>query len=197
MIVLERSEINRMRAISMLTVILSVAVLVSIGVTFSQSSDAAQGVLLVLGLAAVSAFVLSVVHLWFHNTRSQVILFHQGQDVVIAANHLHEGFKLRLFRDLLNDDLEAFSDDDRNRWSVLTREGFHPVLNVRNARKAMLLPICFMIFDDVFVFDHTQRWDHFDCANTSNPTYAARGVSPFKDDSVIPVRKETAVGTPV
>ena len=78
----------------------------------------------------------------------------------------------------------------------MTREGFHPVLYVRKARKTLLLPLCYMIFDDVFVFDHTQRWDHYDCANTPNPTYAERGVSPFKNDAVIPARKEQVVGTP-
>ena len=195
MLVLGRNEINRARWGSILTLIMSTAVLFGIGLSFSSGTDAIHALLIGLAVAALAAFLLSAFQIWSHQARSQVVIFHQGEDMVIAANHLHEGFKLRFFRDILDDHLIPFSDEDRIKWSVLAKEGFHPVLNVRNARKTLILPLCFMIFDDVFVFDHTQRWDHFDCANTSNPTFAERGVSPFKDDNVIPVSKEEAVGT--
>ncbi len=195
MVVLGRNEINRVRFGCMLNILMSAAVLVVVGMTFSGSSEGTQVVLLLMGLAAITGLLLSVLQVWSHRIRSKAVIFHQGEDMVIATNHLHEGFKLRFFRDILTEDLINFSDEDRNKWSVLTREGFHPVLKIRNARKTLILPLCHMIFDDVFVFDHTERWDHYDCGSTSTPTYAERGIGPFKDDSVIPVRKEQVAGT--
>ena len=48
-------------------------------------------------------------------------------------------------------------------------QGFHPVFKLQNVRNPFLLPLCFMLFDEVFVWDHTNRWDYFDCRNTSEP----------------------------
>ena len=146
-----------------------------------------------MGLVAVVTLVLSIFPLIYRRATSKLLLFHQGNDYVVATNHLHDGFKLRFFREVLSDAVGPLSDDDRIRWNGLSREGFHPVFVIRNTRKTVTLPISSMLFDEVFVCDHTQRWDYYDCRNTSEPTFSKRGVSPFKNDSVVPNRKEQPV----
>ncbi len=193
MVVLGRNEINRMRLAGALAIVSAIAVLIGVASTFPGSSGPVRLGLMGLGLVAVVTLVLSIFPLIYRRATSKLLLFHQGNDYVVATNHLHDGFKLRFFREVLSDAVGPLSDDDRIRWNGLSREGFHPVFVIRNTRKTVTLPISSMLFDEVFVCDHTQRWDYYDCRNTSEPTFSTRGVSPFKNDSVVPNRKEQPV----
>ena len=193
MVVVARSEIKRMRIVSMLTLILTVAVLFGIISNFSDKSEPIQAVLIALGLVALVAAPLAGIQLWLDRGPSKAVIFNSGDQMVIATNQLHQGFKLRLFRDLLSEHMVAFSDEERERWSVLTKEGFHPVFLMNNVRKTFLLPICFMVFDEVFMTDGSGRWDYYDCRNTSEPTFAERGIGPFSDDSIVPAPKSQPV----
>ena len=189
MIVLPRNEVTRMRISSIFSVILGLAVLIGVIRTPSDSSELVRAGLLLIGAIAVAALVLALFHLFTRRRTSRAILFRQGDLTVIATNQLHDGFKLRFFRDVLGENMVSFSDEERERWSVLEKEGFHPIFNVRNLRKTYLLSLCFMVFEEVFVFDHTNHWDYFDCRNTSEPTFPERGVGPFRDDSIMPLIK--------
>ncbi len=193
MVVVARSEIKRMRIVSMLTLILTVAVLFGVISNFSDKSEPIQAVLIALGLLALVAAPLAGIQLWLDRGPSKAVIFNSGDQMVIATNQLHQGFKLRLFRDLLSEHMVAFSDEERERWSVLTKEGFHPVFLMNNVRKTFLLPICFMVFDEVFMTDGSGRWDYYDCRNTSEPTFAERGIGPFSDDSIVPAPKSQPV----
>lgn len=193
MVVVARSEIKRMRIVSVLTLILAVAVLFGVISNFSDKSEPIQAALAALGLVALAAAPLAGIQLWLDRGPSKAVIFDSGDQMVIATNQLHQGFKLRLFRDLLSEHMVAFSDEERERWSVLTMEGFHPVFIMNNVRKTFMLPICFTVFDEVFVTDGSGRWDYFDCRNTSEPTFAERGVGPFSDDLVIPSLKSQPV----
>jgi len=190
MVVLARSEINRMRLVGALAIVMSVAVFVAIGVIFARSSEPVRLSLLGLALAATITLILSTLQLFSRCTASKIVLFHQGNDYVVLTNHLHDGFKLRFFRDVLSDAVGPFSDAERIKWNVLSKEGFHPVFVIQNTRKTLIMPICYMLFDEVFVCDHTQRWDYYDCRKTSDPTLAQRGTSPFKKDFSLPDRNE-------
>ena len=94
--------------------------------------------------------------------------------MVVATNALHEGFKLRFLRDILGEHVASFTDEDRLRWKSLEDDGFYAALYVRNVRKLMMLRLCTMIFDDVFVADRNNRWEHHDSSNTSEPSYSKR-----------------------
>ena len=174
MVVLQRSEVSRHRVIFFLTIILSVLVLAGIVVNFSGVSELARVFLVALGVAASGAVILSVLELYGHPKRSQVLLFQSDEEIVIATNALHEGFKLRFLRDVLGEQVTSFSDEDRARWKPLETDGFYAALCVRNVRKLIVLRLCTMIFDDVFVADRNNRWEHHDSSSTSEPSYSKR-----------------------
>ena len=186
MVVLTRSELKKAHIGGALGVILAATVLVGIVSNFSGSSDILQIGLLALGLVAVAAIAITLIQFLSHRNTNKIVLFHQADATIVATNHLHEGFKLRFFRDVLNDNLVAFSDEEREQWSALRSQGFHPVFKIQNVRNPFLLPLCFMLFDEVFVWDHTNQWDYFDCRNTSEPTHSERGIGPFVDESILP-----------
>lgn len=174
MVVLQRSEVSRHRVIFFLTIILSVLVLAGIVDNFSGASELARVFLVALGVAAIGAVILSVLELYGHPKRSQVLLFQSDEEIVIATNALHEGFKLRFLRDVLGEQVTSFSDEDRARWKPLETDGFYAALCVRNVRKLIVLRLCTMIFDDVFVADRSNRWEHHDSSSTSEPSYSKR-----------------------
>ncbi len=189
MVFFSRREINRMRTGHMLGLLLGLAVLVSVARGFSQSNQVGQFISIVIGLVALATIGIALIQIFSYRGSSKAILFHQDESMVIATNHLHDGYRLRFFRDLLNDHITAFSDEERDQWSSLTKEGFHAVFKIHDVRKPFILPMLFLVFDEVFVSDHMNRWDYFDCRNTSEPTYSRRGVRPFIDDSVLPESK--------
>jgi len=186
MVILARNEVKRTQIISVVAIILGLATLVGL----VRADGGPTGVSIALGLIALAGIVLAVIHILSGRGPSKIILFHQGNHTVLATNHLHQANRLRFFRDILSDHSVAFSDEERERWSTLAKEGFYPVFNVRELRKPYLLALCFMTFDEVYVLDHLGRWDYFDCHNTSEPTYSSRGVSPFRDDSILPTTEK-------
>jgi len=174
MVVLQRNEVSRTRILFFLTIILSAVVLGGIGINFSGASDAARLLLVVLGAVAIAAIVLCLVQLYAYPKRSQVLLIQNDEALVVATNALHEGFKLRFLRDILGEQVAAFSDEDRLRWKTLETDGFYATLYVRNVRKVIMLRLCTMIFDDVFFADRSNRWEHHDSSSTSEPSFSKR-----------------------
>ena len=167
MVVLQRNEVSRNRVLYLLTIILSVAALV---VSFQNSGPA----FVLLGSIGVIAILLSVLQLYVHPKRSKVLLFQNEEEIVVATNALHEGFKLRFLRDILGENVSAFSDEDHAKWKALEADGFYAALHVRNVRKLIMLRLCMMIFDDVFATDNTNRWEHHDSSSTAEPSFSKR-----------------------
>jgi hypothetical protein len=180
MVIVQRNEISRSRILSVLTLVLSAIVLASAISGFSQRSEFAQFLSFAAGCIAVAAIIMSILQLYAHPRRSQVILFHRDDEIIIATNALHEGFKLRFLRDILGENMFAFSDEERARWKGLEADGFYATLYVRNVRKVILLRLCTMIFDDVFLADRNDRWEHHDSSSTPEPTYSKREMPPLK-----------------
>jgi hypothetical protein len=178
MVILQRSEVRRHRIICFLTLILSAAVIAGIAINFSGASDAMQAFQIALGAAAVVALILSVLQLYGYPQRSQVLLFQNDEEIVIAINAMHEGFKLRFLRDILGENVGAFTDEERARWKPLEADGFYATLYVRNVRKLIMLRLCTMLFDDVFVADRNNRWEHHDSSSTSEPSFSKREMPP-------------------
>jgi hypothetical protein len=174
MVVLQRSEVSRHRILFFLSVILSALVLTGVGVSFSAASDAVRVLLIIIGAIAVVALLLSLLQLYVFPKRSQVLLFQNDEEIVVATNALHEGFKLRFLRDILGENVTSFTDEDRLRWKALEVDGFYAALSIRNTRKLMMLRLCTMIFDDVFVSDRSNRWEHHDSSSTSEPSFSKR-----------------------
>ena len=114
MVVLGRNEINRMRLAGALAIVSAIAVLIGVASTFPGSSGPVRLGLMGLGLVAVVTLVLSIFPLIYRRATSKLLLFHQGNDYVVATNHLHDGFKLRFFREVLSDAVGPLSDDDRD-----------------------------------------------------------------------------------
>jgi hypothetical protein len=189
MVVLPRSEIKRFKTEAFLTLILAIFAIGSSWSFYGGAGTATRVALVALIVAAVAAIVLASIQILAYRHRSRAVIFHNGDQFVVATNLLHEGYKLRFFRDVLNESISSFSDEERERWNALDRVGYHAVFSVRNVRKTVLLPLCFMVFDEVFTVDHSRRWDFFDSKNTSEPTFSDRGVGPFDLDSVLPNAK--------
>ena len=179
MVVVQRNEVSRNRVVYILTIILSVIVLSGIAAEFSQSSQPVQVLCVVLGAIALLAIALSLIQLFAHPKRSQVLLFQRDDEMVLATNAVHEGFKLRFLRDILGVQVTSFTDEDRLRWKSLESDGFYAALYVRNVRKVIMLRLCTMIFDDVFVADRNNRWEHHDSSSTAEPSYSKREMPPL------------------
>ena len=172
MVILQRNEVSRNRALCVLTVILSVAVLV---LSYRLSGP----VFALLAALSIVAIFLSLLQVYIHPKRSQVLLFQNDDEIVVATNALHEGYKLRFLRDILGDNVTAFADEDRTKWKPLEADGFYATLHVRNVRKLIMLRLCLMIFDDVFAADRSNRWEHHDSSNTSEPSFSKREMPPL------------------
>ncbi len=174
MVVLQRNEVTRIRILCILAIILSAVVLAACLMNFSQTSGVVQAFYVIFGAIAVVALALSLIQVFSHPRRSQILLFHRDDDMVVATNALHEGFKLRFLRDILGENVTSFSDEDRERWKILEDDGFYAALCVRNVRKLIMLRLCTMIFDDVFVADGNNRWEHHDSSSTAEPSHSKR-----------------------
>ena len=179
MVILQRNEVSRIRLAYLLTIILSVVSLIAIALNFSSTTQPVQLGLVALGAAAIVALVLSVLQLYVHPKRSQVLLFQNDEEMVVATNALHEGFKLRFLRDILGESVTAFSDEDRAKWKPLEADGFYATLYIRGVRKVIMLRLCTMIFDDVFVADRNNRWEHHDSSSTAEPSFSKREMPPL------------------
>src|SRR5258705_5411752 len=139
MVVVQRNEVSRTRMLGLLTILLSAAVLGGIARVYSSQPDAIRFVLVLLIAAALIAVFLSVLQLYSHPKRSQVLLFHRDDDMVLATNAIHEGFKLRFLRDILGENVFAFSDEERARWKRLEADGFYATLYGRGVRNIITL----------------------------------------------------------
>jgi len=172
MVVLQRTELGRMRLLFLLTIVLATTALVASVTLYSQASQNQRLALGLLGVAGLLALVLALVQLFVYPRRSHALLVQRGNEMVIATNSLHEGFKLRFLRDVLSENLTALSDEERGRWKAMEADGYYPALCVRNPRKVLILRLCTMLFDDVFAVDASQRWEHHDSASTAEPSFA-------------------------
>jgi len=174
MVVVQRNEVSRNRVLHILSLVFAAVVFYSIAANFSQSSQPVRALFVLLAAVAVVAVVLSLIQLFAHPKRSQVLLFQRDDEIVLATNAVHESFKLRFLRDILGEQVTSFTDEDRLRWKSLESDGFYAALYVRNVRKVIMLRLCTMILDDVFVADRNNRWEHHDSSSTAEPSYSKR-----------------------
>ena len=139
MVIQSRTETQRNRVLYFLTFILSITVLIGVFRQYAQSSTAMQAVLIVLGAAAAAATLIAILQLFAFPKRSHALIIQRDGDMIIATNAVHEGFKLRFLRDVLNEHVFVFSDEDRNRLKSLETDGYYPAMLVRDVRKVLLL----------------------------------------------------------
>jgi|SRR5678815_3300914 len=177
MVVLQRTELGRIRLLIFLTIVLATTTIGTSVAFYSQASENLRIALVVLGIVGIIALALSLLQLYVYPKRSHALLLHRGSEMIIATNALHEGFKLRFLRDVLTDNVTTLSNEDRARWKTLEADGYYPALCVRNPKKILILRLCTMLFDDVFAVDASNRWEHHDSASTAEPTFA-RGERP-------------------
>jgi hypothetical protein len=189
MVVLQRNEVKRNHVVSVLGVILAITVLSGVLLTYSGRSAGMQVVLILLSAAAVAALILAALQLVTSPKRSQALIFYRDEGMVVAVNTLHEGFKLRYLRDILGENCSSFSDEERLRWKDLEADGFYASLSIRNARRLVVLRLCTMIFDDVFVADQFGRWEYFDASCTSEPSFSKREMPPLKRGKGMPLEQ--------
>ncbi|HEX5000776.1 MAG TPA: hypothetical protein VFY29_21305 [Terriglobia bacterium] len=180
MVVLQRNDVGRTRLIYFLTIILSVVSFVVAATVFSASAQPVRMALLAWIVVAAAALVLSVIQLAGHPERSHALLLHLGDHMILATNALHESYKLRFLRDVLNDNITTFTDEDRARWKPLEDDGYRLALRIQNPRKILILRLCTMLFDDVFVIDKSNRWEHHDSSSTADPTFSSREMPAFR-----------------
>jgi hypothetical protein len=177
MVVQQRTELGRTRLLYFLTIILATTGLVAAVGLYSQVSETARLGLILLAIVALAALSLALLLLYSFPKRSHALLMQQGNQMIIATNALHEGFKLRFLRDMLTDSVAVLSDEDREQWKFLEEDGYYPALSIRNPKKILILRMCMMVFDDVFAVDPSNRWEHHDSSSTAEPAFA-RGEMP-------------------
>lgn len=172
MVVQSRSDVRRNRLIYILTIIISVAVLLTAISQYSESSDEMRAGFLILSAASLIAIVLCAFQLYGIPRRSSVLLIHKGDEMIVATNATHEGFKFRFLRDVLSENMTNVSDADRAHWKFLEDDGYFTALCIRNPKKLLVLRLCTLTFDDVYFIDSTNRWEHHDSSSTSEPTFS-------------------------
>jgi hypothetical protein len=180
MVIQTRTELRRNRILYFLTIILAATVLIAAIAKFSGRSEATQAFLIVISIIAVFALAITLIQLFAYPRRSHALIIHSDEEMILATNARHEGFKLRLLRDLLSENVYAFSDEARIHWKSLEEDGYHPSMVIRGVRKVFLLRLCTMMFDDVFVVDSEDRWEHHDSSSTSEPTFHKREMPPMR-----------------
>jgi hypothetical protein len=180
MVVLQRSDLRRIRLIYLFAIILSVAAIGAAVMHYSSSGDSGRLALAAGAIIGAITLILCVIQLASFPERSHALLLHLGDHMIIATNALHESFKLRFLRDILNDNVAVLSDEDRARWKNLEADGYHLALRVQNPKKILILRLCTMVFDDVFVIDRSNRWEHHDSSSTADPTSASRDMPAFR-----------------
>jgi hypothetical protein len=174
MVIQQRTDVTRNRILYFLSLILAVAVLAGVIWQYSGATQPVQAGLLLLGLAAVAAFVLTLIQFYSLPKRSHALIIQRDDDLIVATNAVHEGFKLRFLRDIIGESVFSFSDEDRERLKPLEADGYYPAFLVRNVRKLIVLRLCTMVFDDVFCVDSSDRWEHHDSSSTSEPSFHKR-----------------------
>jgi hypothetical protein len=180
MVLVQRNELKRGHTVYVLAAVLAPVVLVGAIAGYSGRSPGAQIALVLLATGAVATFILAALQLLTSPKRSQALVFYRDDGIVLATNALHEGFKLRFLRDILAENVSSFTDDERARWKEIEADGFYAGLYIRGARRVVVLRLCTMIFDDVFVGDQFGRWDYYDASCTSEPAFASRVTPPLK-----------------
>ena len=180
MVIQQRTELGRNRILYILSLILAIVVLIGVVSQYSAAAPAIQTALLVAGLASIGAIVLVTVQFYSFPRRSHALLIQREGDVIIATNAVHEGFKLRFLRDVLSENVFAFSDEDREKYKALEQDGYYAAMLVRNVRKVLLLRFCTMLFDDVYCVDGTNRWEHHDSSSTPEPSFHKREMPPLR-----------------
>jgi hypothetical protein len=168
-VVQQRSEIGRNRTLHFLVILLAAAVLAGVISRYPATGGPGRLVLLLLAVLSLAGVAIAAIQLYAYPKRSQVLLFHLEDRMIAATNNQHEGYKLRFLRDILGDSVRSFSDEERLTWKELEADGYYPALIVKNPRKILMLRLCTMVFDDVFVVDRSGRWEHHDASNTPNP----------------------------
>src|SRR5262249_6582647 len=132
MVIQQRTDVFRNRILYFVTIILSLALVV-------EALRTMEPVFLALGGLAIGAIILTLIQLYSTPKRSHAILIQREGDMIIATNAVHEGFKLRFLRDVLNENVFHFTDEDRERLKPLEKDGYYPAMIVRNVRKVLLL----------------------------------------------------------
>jgi hypothetical protein len=172
MVVLQRTELGRMRLLFLLAIVLATTALVASVTLFTQAGENMRLALAALGAVGLLALALALLQLFVYPKRSHALLVQRGNEMIIATNNLHEGFKLRFLRDVLSENVTALSNEERARWKDLESDGYYPALCVKDPRKLLILRLCTMLFDDVFAVDASNRWEHHDSASTAEPSFA-------------------------
>jgi hypothetical protein len=181
MVVLQRNEVSRARVLAWLSMLLAGVIIGGTVRVYPGQSDPVRFLLALLGGGAAIAVVLAALALYAHPKRSQILLFQRDDETVIATNAMHEGFKLRFLRDILGESVASFSDEERARWKGLEADGFYATLYVRGVRKLILVRLCTMLFDDVFVADRSARWEHHDSSSTPEPSFTRPDMPELKN----------------
>src|SRR5262249_489071 len=132
MVIQTRTETRRNRVLYFLTFILSITVLIGVSQQYSQSSPAMQALLIVLAAAPAGAILIAILQLYAFPKRSHALIIQREGDMIIATNAVHEGFKLRFLRDVLNEHVFVLSDEDRDRLKTLETDGYYPAMLVRD-----------------------------------------------------------------
>ena len=170
MVVVQRSEINWYRALSLWVLISSAFLLAWTRLGFRETGESKAAILL-LTLFSLGFMISSLVGLWRFRRRSRVILFKQGAEILLFANQsIEESYKFRFFRDVMGEKIVNRYRADKPESLPVQVEGFQLVLVFTNANTPMILRFCEMLFDDVYKNDPDHVWVHYNSASDSEPT---------------------------
>src|SRR5688572_33451805 len=90
MVVLQRTELGRMRLLFLLTVILATVALIASVTLYSQAGENLRLALLGLGVVGFLALALGLLQLYVFPRRSHALLVQRGNEMIIATNRSEE-----------------------------------------------------------------------------------------------------------
>ena len=177
MVVMQRSEISWYRTICYWALLCSMLIPTWVlwlrlepGETRS-SSGSTFGTILPVLICLVFA-VTSLLGLWRFRKRSRVILFKQGEEILLFTNKsIDEDYKFQFLRDVVAEKVVNRYREDPPQPLPVNIEGYQLALVFLNANEPLIHRYCKMFFDDVYLNDPDHVWVHYDSGNTYEPNY--------------------------
>ncbi len=170
MVVVQRSEITWYRVLSLWAFVFSVSILTWTRLGFRET-EFSKVTVIVLTLFSLVIMTSSLIGLWRFRRRSKVILFKQGPETLLYSSQpIEDGYKFRLFRDVIGEKIvNRYHTDDPESLPVQVK-GFELVLVFSDANMPMILRLCQLLFDDVYMNDPEHVWIRYDSGSDSEPS---------------------------
>ena len=127
---------------------------------------------ILLVLLCLAFAISSLLGLWRFRKRSRVILFKQGEEILLFTNKfIDEDYKFQFLRDVVAEKVVNRYRENPPPPLPVNVEGYRLALVFLNANEPLIRRYCKMLFDDVYLNDPDHVWVHYDSGNTYDPDF--------------------------